>query len=286
MDAHSSISPFYQNVLERVRRVVVGQDVAVERILIGLLTEGHVLLEGKPGVAKTLLVNCVARAVGLEFRRVQFTVDLLPGDIIGSLIYNQGKQKFQTHKGPVFTHVLLADEVNRAAPRVQSALLEAMQERQVTIARRSYPLRPFVVIATRNPIEQSGTFELPEAQLDRFMLCHRIDYPSEPEEVEVVAATLRMKPGETRDGSNPHSLFDSVSRIEDDPIPPEEFDAAKRAVFRVDVKESLIRYSVELIRQTRQENSGFELGCSPRAAISLVQAAGPGRSCSGGISSP
>jgi len=206
------MSPFYERIFDAIEWVVVGQELAIERILIGLLTEGHILLEGKPGVAKTLLVNCLAHAVGLKFRRVQFTVDLLPGDIIGSLVYHQGMGKFRIHKGPIFTHVLLADEINRAAPRVQSALLEAMQERQVTIGRGSYPLRPFVVIATRNPIEQSGTFELPEAQLDRFMLCHRMDYPPESEETAIVDRTLKLKPAE-KDDENPHSLFDAIDSM-------------------------------------------------------------------------
>ena len=163
---------FVQAVRERVGEVVVGQDVVVERMMIALLTGGHLLLLGVPGTAKTLLVNAVAKAVDLKFSRVQFTIDMLPSDIIGSELLDQSTGKFRTHQGPVFTNLLLADEINRAAPKVQSALLEAMQERKVTIGNASYPLPvPFLVIATQNPIEQAGTFELPEAQLDRFMLC-------------------------------------------------------------------------------------------------------------------
>src|SRR5678815_2158258 len=141
-------------------------------------TGGHLLLQGMPGLAKTLLVNCIAKAIDLRFSRVQFTIDLLPSDIIGSEILDQRVGEFRTHQGPIFTNLLLADEINRAAPKVQSALLEAMQERKVTIGNNGYPLpAPFVVVATQNPVEQSGTFELPEAQLDRFMLCHRLNYP-------------------------------------------------------------------------------------------------------------
>src|SRR5213594_3439641 len=178
---------FVEAVRERVATVVVGQDTVVERLLIALFTGGHLLLQGMPGLAKTLLVNAIAKAIALKFSRVQFTIDLLPSDIIGSEILDQRTSEFRTHRGPVFTNLLLADEINRAAPKVQSALLEAMQERRVTIGNETYRLpAPFLVIATQNPIEQSGTFELPEAQLDRFMLCHRLVYPSIAEEKEVL----------------------------------------------------------------------------------------------------
>ena len=177
----SETSQYLQKIRERVGTIVVGQDVVVERMLIALLTSGHLLLEGMPGLAKTLLVNTLARAMHLNFRRIQFTIDLLPSDILGSEILDERSGNFRTHQGPVFTNLLLADEINRAAPKVQGALLEAMQERKVTIGSQSYPLpTPFLVIATQNPIEQSGTFELPEAQLDRFMLCHRLGYPTVP----------------------------------------------------------------------------------------------------------
>jgi MoxR-like ATPase len=165
---------FVDAVRERVATVVVGQDAVVERMLIALFTGGHLLLQGMPGLAKTLLVNAIAKAIDLKFARVQFTIDLLPSDILGSEILDQRTNEFRVHRGPVFTNLLLADEINRAAPKVQSALLEAMQERRVTIGNNNFFLpAPFLVIATQNPIEQSGTFELPEAQLDRFMLCHR-----------------------------------------------------------------------------------------------------------------
>src|SRR6266576_6092596 len=184
---------FVEAVRARVAAVVVGQDMVVERLLIALFTGGHLLLQGMPGLAKTLLVNAIARAIDLKFARVQFTIDLLPSDIIGSEILDQPTSEFRVHRGPVFTNLLLADEINRAAPKVQSALLEAMQERRVTIGNTTFKLpAPFLVIATQNPIEQSGTFELPEAQLDRFMLCHRLDYPTPAEEREVLKRNMQL----------------------------------------------------------------------------------------------
>ena len=173
-----AIASFITAVRERIGTVVVGQDVVVERLLISLFTGGHILLQGVPGIAKTLLASALSKALSLEFARIQFTIDLLPGDILGSEVLNQRTNEFETHKGPIFTNLLLADEINRAAPKVQGALLEAMQERKVTIGGTAYTLpAPFLVIATQNPVEQSGTFELPEAQLDRFMLLHRLGYP-------------------------------------------------------------------------------------------------------------
>src|ERR1044071_4579082 len=198
---------FVKAVRDRVAEVVVGQDTVVERMMIALLTGGHLLLLGVPGIAKTLLVNAVAKAVDLKFSRVQFTIDMLPSDILGSEILDQGSAQFRTHKGPVFTNLLLADEINRAAPKVQSALLEAMQERKVTIGNTSYPLPiPFLVIATQNPIEQAGTFELPEAQLDRFMLCHRLGYPKKDEEAEVVRRALKLGLGRGEGGGGGEPL--------------------------------------------------------------------------------
>src|SRR6476660_1114255 len=184
---------FVQAVRDRVGEVVVGQDVVVERMMISLLTGGHLLLLGVPGTAKTLLVNAVAKAVDLQFSRVQFTIDMLPSDIIGSELLDQASGKFRTHQGPVFTNLLLADEINRAAPKVQGAMLEAMQERKVTIGGQNLKLpTPFLVIATQNPVEQSGTFELPEAQLDRFMLLHRLNYPDRESEQMILQRQLNM----------------------------------------------------------------------------------------------
>src|ERR1700738_4266163 len=191
---HQAADPvvrFIEKLRERIATVVVGQDVVVERLLIALFTGGHLLLQGVPGLAKTLLVAVLSRTIDLSFARIQFTIDLLPSDILGSEVLDQRTGEFRTLKGPVFTNLLLADEINRAAPKVQSALLEAMQERKVTIGKETYKLpAPFLVIATQNPVEQSGTFELPEAQLDRFMLCHRLDYPSAAEERVVLERNL------------------------------------------------------------------------------------------------
>ena len=262
---------FVRAVRERVAEVVVGQDVVVERALIALLTGGHLLLLGVPGTAKTLLVNTVAKAVALKFGRVQFTIDMLPSDILGSELLDQATGSFRTHKGPVFTNLLLADEINRAAPKVQSALLEAMQERKVTIGNTSHPLpTPFLVIATQNPIEQAGTFELPEAQLDRFMLCHRIGYPTPDQEETVLRRQLKMGLKKIEGGAVPKSAFDMIA---DEPVCGlPELVAAMEAVQQVHVSDVFMKHCVELVRLTR-EHPAVELGCSPRAALSLVQAA-------------
>jgi MoxR-like ATPase len=255
---------------ERVAETVIGQDVVVERLLIALLTGGHLLLQGMPGLAKTLLVNSVARAIDLKFARVQFTIDLLPGDIIGSQILDQRQSEFRTHFGPVFTNLLLADEINRAAPKVQSALLEAMQERRVTIGNSAYPLpAPFVVIATQNPIEQSGTFELPEAQLDRFMLCHRLGYPSADEEEEVLRQSLSLGLKRDGDGAVPKTAFDTLDRAPVATIG--ELIEAMQRVQAVYVSEVFTKHCVELVRRTRRQTA-LDLGASPRAGIALIHA--------------
>ena len=199
---------FLDAVRTKIGTVVVGQDVVVERLLVALLTSGHLLLEGVPGLAKTLLVSCLAKAIDLHFARIQFTIDLLPSDILGSEILDPRVNEFKVSKGPIFTNLLLADEINRAAPKVQSALLEAMQERKVTIGKESFRLpAPFLVIATQNPVEQAGTFELPEAQLDRFMLRHRLTYPTPAEERDILHRNLAL--GVKRDGGGgggPHRV--------------------------------------------------------------------------------
>src|SRR5829696_6937763 len=202
---------FIRAVRERIAQVVVGQDVVVERLLIALFTGGHLLLQGVPGLAKTLLVAVLSKTIDLSFARIQFTIDLLPSDILGSEILDQRTNEFRTMKGPVFTNLLLADEINRAAPKVQSALLEAMQERKVTIGKESYKLpAPFLVIATQNPVEQSGTFELPEAQLDRFMLCHRLDYPTAAEEREVLRRNMALGVRREDRGAVARTEFDAL----------------------------------------------------------------------------
>ena len=266
-----SAPSFVESVRGRVAEVVVGQDVVVERLLIALFTGGHLLLQGMPGLAKTLLVNTVAKAIDLQFSRVQFTIDLLPSDIVGSEILDGRTGEFRIHKGPVFTNLLLADEINRAAPKVQSALLEAMQERRVTIGNQTFTLpAPFLVIATQNPIEQSGTFELPEAQLDRFMLCHRLSYPAVGEEEEVLRRTLKLGLREDGRGAVPRTAFDLLSRGQVASL--EELVRSMGEVQKVHVSEVFVRHAVELVRRTR-ETREIEVGASPRAGIALVQAA-------------
>ena len=264
-------SSFVDAVRQRVAQAVVGQDTVVERLLIALFTGGHLLLQGMPGLAKTLLVNAVAKAIDLKFSRVQFTIDLLPADIIGSEILDQQRMEFRTHRGPVFTNLLLADEINRAAPKVQSALLEAMQERKVTIGNKSYELpAPFLVIATQNPIEQSGTFELPEAQLDRFMLCHRLWYPAPMEEEEILRRQLKLGLRHEEKGAIPKTSFDLLDQPPVASVPDLVDGMAK--VQEVHVSEVFIKHCVELVRRTRH-NRHLDLGASPRAGIAMVQAA-------------
>ncbi len=270
-------------VRARVGETVVGQDDVVESILIALLTGGHLLLQGVPGLAKTLLVNAVARAIDLSFGRVQFTIDLLPADIVGSEILDEGTpgagvgRQFRVHRGPIFTNLLLADEINRATPKVQSALLEAMQERRVTIGTHALPLpTPFVVIATQNPVEQAGTFELPEAQLDRFMLCHRLNYPTREQEVQVVQRSLGfgLRKGEAHDrggsGAVPMSAFDAIRH--ESVATLAELTEAMQSVQRVHVSEVFVQHAVGLIERTRR-SPDLDLGCSPRAGIALTHAA-------------
>jgi MoxR-like ATPase len=255
----------------RVATVVVGQDEVVERLLIALITGGHLLLEGVPGLAKTLLVSVLAKSIDLGFQRVQFTVDLLPSDITGSEVLDPKSGDFRIVKGPVFTNLLLADEINRAAPKVQSALLEAMQERRVTIGTGTHPLpAPFLVIATQNPIEQSGTFELPEAQLDRFMLCHRLDYPAPDEEREVLKRNARLGVRRLEQGAIARSEFDV---LENDPVGTlDDLVAAMEAVQDVFVSDAFTDHCVELVGRTRR-HPALDLGASPRAGIALVKAA-------------
>ncbi len=262
---------FTGDVRQRVAEVVVGQDAMVERALIALMTGGHLLLQGVPGLAKTLCVSSIAKAIDLDFNRVQFTIDLLPSDIMGSEILDQSKGEFLVHKGPVFTNLLLADEINRAAPKVQSALLEAMQERKVSIGNNNFKLPvPFLVMATQNPVEQSGTFELPEAQLDRFMMCHRLDYPTLDEEEDILNRQLGMGLHEDDKGAVPKTAFDMIN---DEPVArKEDLVEAMKAVQEVHVSDVFTRHTVELVHRTRN-NPLIELGCSPRAGLALIQTA-------------
>ncbi len=261
---------FADTVRTQVAQTVVGQEVVVERLLIALLTGGHLLLEGVPGIAKTLMVQAVAKAIDLQFHRVQFTIDLLPSDIVGAEILEQRTSEFRIHKGPIFTNLLLADEINRASPKVQSALLEAMQERRVSIGDTTHDLpAPFLVIATQNPIEQAGTFELPEAQLDRFMLRHRLTYPTPTQEAEVVRRSLNLRLKRQGDGAVPMSAFDAIDGTQRMSI--RQLSEAMAAVQAVHVSEVFIRDCVELVNLTRKHEH-LELGCSPRAALALVHA--------------
>jgi len=267
----ASAQQFVADVRGRVGQVVVGQDVVVERVMIAMLTGGHLLLQGMPGLAKTLLVNTVAKAIQLDFRRIQFTVDMLPSDIVGSEVIDQKSGDFRIHRGPIFTNLLLADEINRAAPKVQGAMLEAMQERKVTIGGQTMKLpTPFLVIATQNPVEQSGTFELPEAQLDRFMLLHRLGYPTRDDEQMILQRQLGMGLRKEDGGAVPRSAFDM---IDDRPVgTAADLVAAMEAVQAVHVSEVFLKHSVELVRRTR-ESKLLDFGCSPRAGLALVNAA-------------
>jgi MoxR-like ATPase len=248
-----------------VGRRVVGQESMVERLMVGLLTGGHILLEGVPGLAKTLAVRTLAEIIHASFSRIQFTPDLLPADVIGTMVFDMKTQEFGVKRGPIFANIILADEVNRAPAKVQSALLEAMQERQVTIGGASYPLQePFLVLATQNPIEQEGTYPLPEAQLDRFLLKVRVGYPSRSEEKEIL---LRMGTGA------PISVEPLLS--------PEDILAARAEVDGVHLDQRLVDYIVDLVRATRALGSvGLSdlaplvaFGASPRASIALGRTA-------------
>lgn len=261
---------FIRRVRERVGTVVVGQDEVVERLLIALFTGGHLLLQGVPGLAKTLLVSVLSKTIDLDFARVQFTIDLLPSDILGSEILDQKTNEFRIHKGPVFTNLLLADEINRAAPKVQGALLEAMQERKVTIGNDHFKLpAPFLVIATQNPVEQAGTFELPEAQLDRFMLLHRLDYPLPEDEKDILRRNAKLGIKVEDKGAVAITEFDV---LEKEPVgSSDELIKAMQAVQQVHVSEAFIEHIVEIVGRTRKHPL-LELGCSPRAGIALIKA--------------
>ncbi|WP_050727397.1 AAA family ATPase [Vulgatibacter incomptus] len=252
-------------VLAQAGRVIVGQRYMLERLLIGLVTGGHVLLEGVPGLAKTLTVKTLARTLDASFHRIQFTPDLLPADLVGTTIYNQATSSFTVRQGPVFANVILADEINRAPAKVQSALLEAMQERQVTIGDTSFPLpRPFFVMATQNPVEQEGTYPLPEAQVDRFMLMVKVGYPTREEERAIMD---RMAGGPVPE----------VSPV----IRPDRIEQVQKVVDGIYVDPRVKDYVVNLVFATREpENAGLrdladyiEYGASPRASIFLLRAA-------------
>ncbi|MGC1481578.1 MAG: MoxR family ATPase [Chthoniobacterales bacterium] len=258
-------SQWVQPLLQEVGRVVVGQKVLVERLLAGLLTNGHVLLEGVPGLAKTLTVRTLASSINTGFQRLQFTPDLLPADLVGTLIYSPRDSEFSTKLGPIFSNLILADEINRAPAKVQSALLEAMQERQVTIGEKTFPLPdPFLVLATQNPIEQEGTYQLPEAQLDRFMFKVNVGYPTRTEERAILDA-----------------MATSAPKLDVSPVvEPEQIIRAREVVNSIFVDDRVKDYIVDVVWATRDPRS-FKLnldgmiryGASPRATIFLTLAA-------------
>lgn len=265
-DKINHATAFVGRINEELSKVIVGQHVMIERLMIGLLSNGHVLLEGVPGLAKTLAIKSLAQSIKADFSRIQFTPDLLPADVVGTMIYNQGKNEFYVRKGPIFSNFILADEINRAPAKVQSALLEAMQERQVTIGDTTYPLEaPFLVLATQNPIEQEGTYPLPEAQVDRFMLKVVIDYPSKAEEQLIIRQnTLGLS-------------FPPILPV----ASTSEILTAKELVREVYLDEKVEHYILDIVFATRfpeQYNLPklkplISFGGSPRASINLALAA-------------
>jgi MoxR-like ATPase len=258
-------SAFADRIQAEVAKVIVGQTYMIERILIGLLTGGHVLLEGVPGLAKTLTVRTLCEAISAKFARIQFTPDLLPADVIGTVIYNQQKGEFTSKLGPVFANLVLADEINRAPAKVQSALLEAMQERQVTIGDRTYPLPdPFIVMATQNPIEQEGTYPLPEAQVDRFMLMCKVGYPSREDERKIMDRMTGIVPAKA-----------------ENVVTPTELVEGRKIINQIYVADKIKDYIVDVVFATREPTKHglkelaplIEYGASPRASIALNLAA-------------
>ena len=251
-----------QNVISEVNKVVVGQDYMIKRLLMGLFTQGHILLEGVPGLAKTLTVNTLSSVLKLNFKRIQFTPDLLPSDVIGTMIYNQKKSSFEVKKGPIFSNIILADEINRSPAKVQSALLESMQEKQVTIGDDSYKLDlPFLVLATQNPIDQEGTYPLPEAQRDRFMMKLNVDYPTKEEELKIMQRMSDL------------NFKKSTKTI----LNKKDITAIQNEINKVSISESIEKYIIEIVNATRKPSSvklnEFEdyisFGASPRASINL-----------------
>ena len=259
-------SGFIPPLMHELNQIIVGQKYLTERLLLGLLTGEHILLEGVPGLAKTTAVKTLAQSVKADFKRIQFTPDLLPADLLGTQVYQPKTSEFDIKKGPLFSNIILADEINRAPAKVQSALLEAMQERQITIAGKTFPLgEPFMVIATQNPIEQEGTYPLPEAQIDRFMLKLHIDYPSKDEEKLIMQ---RMS------SSNNSQKVKSI-------VDPEDILAARKAIDSIYIDENLQDYIINLVTATRDPKENqlssydgmIQFGASPRASIFLNRAA-------------
>jgi MoxR-like ATPase len=258
------LNPVVKNIKKEIAKVIVGQEKLIDGLLIGLLTRGHILLEGVPGLAKTTAVNALASSLGLDFKRVQFTPDLLPSDIIGTEIYDPSNNSFKIKRGPVFTNLLLADEINRAPAKVQSALLEVMQERQVTIGDETFKIDlPFLVMATQNPVEQEGAYELPEAQLDRFLMKVVVGYNTKDEELEIAR----------RVANSGFGTIEQVASIDD-------LNTIRREAMSVYIDEEVEKYIVELVFATREPEqyglekiaSYIEFGASPRASIDMYKA--------------
>ncbi len=258
-------SAFVDKIKESTAEIIVGQEYMIERLLLGLLSKGHVLLEGLPGLAKTLAIKTLSSSVNAGFKRIQFTPDLLPADIVGTMIYNPNKNEFNVRKGPIFSNFILADEINRAPAKVQSALLEAMAEKQVTIGSETYKLdEPFLVLATQNPIEQEGTYPLPEAQIDRFMLKVNIGYPTKEEEKVIVDRVLN--------GATEQKVESVIS--------PKEILKAREMVDKVYMDENIKNYILDIVFATRNQDTPglekiknlLEFGASPRASINLAKA--------------
>lgn len=245
---------------KEIEKKIIGQEDMIRKILIGILTGNHILLEGLPGLAKSLTVNTLAQTLGLKFARIQFTPDLLPSDIIGTEIYNEKTGDFYTKKGPIFANIVLADEINRAPAKVQSALLEAMQEKQITIASETFKLdRPFIVLATQNPIEQDGTYPLPEAQQDRFLMKVKIEYPTKAEEKNMLKLLTSV------------SDFDSIQINEI--LNKDKIEKIKQIIREIHIDEKLMDYILDIVFKTRETNNYIACGASPRASIALVVSA-------------
>lgn len=261
-ETHQEHKQKINQVFSEMAKVIVGQEYMVNRLMIGLFTNGHILLEGVPGLAKTLTVSTLAKVLHLNFQRIQFTPDLLPADLVGTMIYNQKDGKFEVKKGPIFANIILADEINRSPAKVQSALLESMQEKQVTIGDTTFKLdRPFLVMATQNPVDQEGTYPLPEAQVDRFMMKVFVDYPTKDQELEIMRRISNMK-------------FDfTVNTI----LTKEDIFSIRDHVNKVKISDSLERYIIELVYATRkpleykldEQAQYIQFGASPRASINL-----------------
>ena len=249
-------------IFSEIRKIVVGQDYMIDRLLIGLFTQGHILLEGVPGLAKTLTVKTLSKVLKLDFNRIQFTPDLLPSDLIGTMIFNQKNSKFEVKKGPVFSNIILADEINRSPAKVQSALLESMQEKQVTIGDTSYNLdNPFLVLATQNPIDQEGTYPLPEAQRDRFMMKINVNYPTKEEELEIMKRMSNL------------NFNDKINRV----LTKKDILKIRDHINKVSISDSLEKYIISIVSATRNpeiiglenESDYINYGASPRASINM-----------------